>query len=142
MRTKAGAVHSRDLRRRKSAITSRGRVRSTALALDGVTRAEGAVQTQILNDAVAQGGSRNGLQLTHRFGVAIAFKIQEKKEAILSDGPAQGDAEDVAVKLRRLIGSATFQLSSLDEIIVGADVGIAVVFVDRAVEGVGAAFGD
>src|SRR5208337_720768 len=55
---------------------------------------------------------------------------------------ADGNSEDVAVQLGWLIGFTGLQLRLLDEIVVGADKRIPIVFVDGAVEGIGSALGD
>ena len=68
--------------------------------------------------------------------------MAKKKRRFFQIGPADGGSEDVADEFRRLVGLAVLQLRLLDEVIVGAGDGVAVVFVERAVEIVGAALGD
>ena len=57
-------------------------------------------------------------------------------------GPPQGTAKDVAIEFGRLVRRTAFELRLLDEIVVGAEIGVAIVFVGRAVKVVSAALGD
>ena len=79
--------------------------------------------------ASASTQGRHDARLAECFGVTIAFEIHEEEQTILQDGAAQRCSEDVAVQLRGTIGLATLKLSRLDEIVVGADERVAVVFV-------------
>ena len=134
MRAKAGAVPGSDCRRSNGHIATERRVRSAAKAQDRVTNrakgvAAGIVGAAILNYAVAHCRRRHDARLAECFGVTIAFEIHEEEQTILQDGAAQRCSEDVAVQLRGTIGLATLKLSRLDEIVVGADERVAVVFV-------------
>src|ERR1035438_339133 len=129
MRTEAGAIHRGDLCRRKSKVPCGSRVGRTADPLHGVTRTNTRIliQAGVLNDAVTHRRSGHGANCANRLRVAISLKIREEIESIFKNRPPKRSAKYIAVKLWWLISSATLELRCFNEIVVGADRGIAVV---------------
>ena len=143
LRSKAVTVHRGNLRRSKGHVSCRRRVgdavdrHRSARALACV-----AIQAVVLDDAIAERRCRDGALRTDGFGITIAFEVQEEVKTVFEDRASDGGAENIAVELRRLVRQSAIDLRRLDEVIVGAEIRVAVVFVDGAVKRVRAALGD
>jgi len=69
-----------------------------------------------------------------------SFVVGKEKQPILLHRPAHRHAENIAVQLQRFVRVADIQLRLLDQVVISAGDGVAQVFIDRAVKGIGTAF--
>ncbi len=74
--------------------------------------------------------------------VAIGFIIQKEKKPVFLDGPTDGTAKNVAIQKLRYVRFSALQLGRFQEIVVGAEIGIAVVFISGTMKAVGTTLGD
>src|SRR5260370_15587125 len=129
-------------------VRNRGRylVRLAAYAGDGAARTIREycrrILTLIEDHPVTKRIRGDRAQLAGLFRAARAFEVQKKIQAVFHERPSHGGAEDVADEFRCYVGFALRQLSSLHEIIIGTGIGVAVVFVSRAMKIIGSALGN
>ena len=95
---------------------------------------------EVVDVSLPQIGGRHGAHDALRLAIAASFIVGEEKQAVLLEGPAERRAVNVAQQFRTLVGLVGLELGRFDEEFVGAENGIAVVLVGRAMQVVGAAF--
>src|ERR1700747_2490299 len=120
--------------------SGRNVVHSSAYAGDLRGRTLRCVSALVLNNPIAERIAGNNAKITFLFALAGGFLIWEEIQTILENWPADRAPEDVANQFRGQILGATLDLSRLHEIVIGAGLGVAEIFVERTVKLVRAAF--
>src|SRR6516162_5329795 len=94
------------------------------------TGALGDVIALVEHYTIAQTVAGHDAQHAVLFALAIAFIIHEEEEPVFLNRTAERPPKNVANELRRSVGLACYQLGLLDEIVVGAGNGVAMIFVE------------
>ena len=95
----------------------------------------------VFNNSFPQKGARHGARHLLAFASPLAFVCQKVEQPILLDWAAKRSAERVPKQARPDVRLAVLQFRVLIEIVVGYEVGRAVVLICRAMQLVGAALG-
>src|SRR5207302_9543074 len=107
----------------------------------GLTGSDSATSIGVTNDSMAQRFAAHNAGDLRAFSPALRFIRAKEKDPVFYDGTADSASKGIADQLSGTVGKTRLDLRALVKPVVGGGNSRAIVFVERAVEIVGAALG-